>query len=210
MLVKTLNVSKMTVNRALRELTAEGFLTRLQGVGTFVAPSKPSATLLEIKPIAEEINQHGGHHSSRIHLMRREAPKPNIAMEMSLPMGGSVFHVLIVHADGGRPVQLEDRYVNPAIASDFLEQDFEQITPSRYLLDRIPVSEIEHTIEAILPDRQTQKLLEIAPQEPCIVLHRRTWAENIVVTRCRFVHIGSRYKIGGRFRPGGLNQASEL
>ena len=36
-LVAELGVSRMTINRALRELTSEGFLIRMQGVGTFVA-----------------------------------------------------------------------------------------------------------------------------------------------------------------------------
>ena len=39
-LVKALDVSRMTINRALRELTADGILERQQGVGTFVAPQK--------------------------------------------------------------------------------------------------------------------------------------------------------------------------
>ena len=37
-LVARLGVSRMTVNRALRELSHEGRLFRVQGVGTFVAP----------------------------------------------------------------------------------------------------------------------------------------------------------------------------
>ena len=39
-LVEALSVSRMTANRALRELTAEGYLVRVQGVGTFVAARK--------------------------------------------------------------------------------------------------------------------------------------------------------------------------
>eukprot|EP01031_Cornospumella_fuschlensis_P045446 gene45446-55612_t len=39
-LVNELGVSRMTVNRALRELTADGYLVRMQGVGTFVAEPK--------------------------------------------------------------------------------------------------------------------------------------------------------------------------
>lgn len=42
-LVRKLNISRMTVNRALRELTQEGWLRRIQGVGTFVAPQMPQA-----------------------------------------------------------------------------------------------------------------------------------------------------------------------
>ena len=54
-LVKKLSVSRMTVNRALRELTAEGRLTRIQGSGTFIAQIKPQSALLEIRSIADEI-----------------------------------------------------------------------------------------------------------------------------------------------------------
>ena len=45
-LVKQFGVSRMTVNRAVRELTVEQVLTRRQGAGTFVAPQKYQATLL--------------------------------------------------------------------------------------------------------------------------------------------------------------------
>ena len=59
-IVKTLGISRMTVNRALRELTDQGRLVRLQGVGTFVARSKPEFALLEIKNISQEITEKGG------------------------------------------------------------------------------------------------------------------------------------------------------
>lgn len=39
-LVAQFGFSRMTINRALRELTDEGLLVRLQGVGTFVAEPK--------------------------------------------------------------------------------------------------------------------------------------------------------------------------
>ncbi len=54
-LVARLNVSRMTVNRALRELSVDGLLRRIQGRGTFVAERKPQAALLQISSIAEEI-----------------------------------------------------------------------------------------------------------------------------------------------------------
>ena len=72
-LVKTLGVSRMTVNRAVRELTAEGRLMRVQGVGTFVAEAKPQFALLEIKSIAAEIRDWGGVHSSDVNVLKETA-----------------------------------------------------------------------------------------------------------------------------------------
>ncbi len=59
-LVKELSVSRMTVNRALRELAENGHLVRIQGVGTYVAHPKPLTALFEITSIDEEIRSKGG------------------------------------------------------------------------------------------------------------------------------------------------------
>ena len=54
-----LGISRMTAHRALRELTSEGWLTRVQGAGTFVAEAKPQSALMEIRNIREEIAERG-------------------------------------------------------------------------------------------------------------------------------------------------------
>lgn len=200
-LVQQLNVSRMTVNRALRELTAEGLLVRIQGVGSFVAPHKPQSTLLEIISIAEEIRQRGGVHSSTVHLQQTEQASGLIAKQMQLAPGAQVFHAVLVHYEDGIPVQLADRYVNPSLAPDFLKQDFNRVTPADYLLRTIEVTEVEHVIEAVSSDQKTERLLKLEKNTPCLVMHRTTWADEEVVTCNRFIYPGPRYRLGGRFKP---------
>ncbi|MBW1713050.1 MAG: histidine utilization repressor [Deltaproteobacteria bacterium] len=200
-LVQALGVSRMTAHRALRELTAEGFLVRVQGVGTFVARRKPQSALLEIKSISEDIAQRGGRHSSDVLLLAQEKAGPDLALAMNLARGAPVFRSIIVHRDNGLPVQLADRYVNPALAPDYLNQDFRTMTPSQYLFQVAPLTEAEHLVEAVLPDEQTQKLLEMEAGQPCLVVHRRTWSNGLVTTKARLVHPGSRFQLGGRFKP---------
>src|SRR6201996_5980138 len=59
-IVKSFGVSRMTANRALRELRDEGILVRIAGVGSFVAERQAHGHPLEIRGIDAEI-RHRGH-----------------------------------------------------------------------------------------------------------------------------------------------------
>lgn len=200
-LVAGLNVSRMTVNRALRELTAEGRIKRIQGRGTFVADRKPQAALLQISSIAEEIRARGGSYSCTVHLLQEEKAKPSVALAMQLQPYAPVFHSIIVHKDHKVPIQLGCRYINPRIAPAYLNQDFSRITVSDYLLSIAAVTAVEHIVEALIPDPWIRDLLEINAAEPCLALHRKTWVGDLVATSSTFYSPGSRYTLGGKFTP---------
>jgi GntR family histidine utilization transcriptional repressor len=200
-LVDRLGVSRMTVNRAIRELAAEGWLTRVQGVGTFVSEPKPQSALLEIRSIADEIAERGGTHGAKLVKALVEKADADSAFDMGLRLGAQIFRVILVHFENGRPIQIEDRSVNPAVAPKFLDQDFTSTTPSEYLLRQVPYTEMEHIIEARAASEWESGLLEIEAKEPCLILNRRTWAESDVVTKVRLTHPGGIYRLGSRFKP---------
>ncbi|MFZ5956849.1 histidine utilization repressor [Pseudomonas knackmussii] len=207
-LVTELGMSRMTVNRALRELTAEGRLVRLSGVGTFVADRKPQSNLLMIANLADEVRARGHAYECRLITLTREAASMPVAAALSLPTGSSVFHVTCVHCEEGVPVQLEDRYVNPELIPELLLQRFDNdLQPSQYLLNTIAPDEMEHIVDAVLPTPAEAELLELEGNEPCLVLMRRTWVQNKAVTYVRFVHPSSRYRLGSRMPVNGVNRA---
>lgn len=200
-LVTTMNASRMTVNRALRELTAEGRLSRVQGRGTFVATRKPQAALFTIQSIAEEIRSRGGSYSCIVHLLQEEKATPSLAAAMDLAPYTPVFHSIIVHKENNVPIQLGCRYILPEIAPHFLEQDFTLMTVSDYLLGIAPVTTIEHIVEALIPEPWIRDLLEINSSEPCLALHRKTWVGERIATKSTFYSPGSRFTLGGTFTP---------
>lgn len=173
-LVAELGVSKMTANRALRELANEGELVRIQGVGSFVADRKGHSDLFEVRNIAEEIAERGHQHKAIVVVLAEEPASPAIADSLGLTIGCPVFHSLIVHHENDVPVQLEDRYVNPAAAPGYLEQDFTTQTPNAYLMQAAPLSSSEHIVEAVMPHAWECKLLMMLRTEPCLAIRRRT------------------------------------
>jgi GntR family histidine utilization transcriptional repressor len=203
-LANLFNASRMTANRALKELTAEGRIIRIQGVGSFVAKPKPDVALLEIKSIAEEINKWGGVHSADMILLKNEMASKDIAQKLNIKTGDIVFHSIFVHSDEGIPVQYSERFINPHVAPNYLEQNFSIKTPSEYLLGIAPIQEAEHTIEAIIPPQRIQKLLKIKFDEPCISLKRRTWSFDLVATFSIIIYPGSKYKLSGKFKRDGI------
>jgi GntR family histidine utilization transcriptional repressor len=205
-LVEAFKISRMTANRALRELTADGYLARVPGVGTFVREPPARTSLLELRNIAEEIAGRGHRHTARVVAQAAVEATPSLAEEFGLALPVQLSHIAVVHEENGVPVQLEERHVNPALAPDFLKQDFSRLTPTAYLLSAVPVDELEHTVEAALPTPRQRALLAMEPGEPCLVLHRRSFWQGQVVTVARLTHPASRHALHSRYRTGARGQ----
>jgi GntR family histidine utilization transcriptional repressor len=126
-----------------------------------------------------------------------------IAKALHVEQGTDVFHLLLVHAENEVPIQVEDRYVLASFAPDCLQQDFILMTPSAYLTGVAPLQEAEQSVRASVPNSATRKRLDMADDEPTLVVIRRTWSEGRPVTFARLHHPGSRYELMGHYTPPG-------
>lgn len=200
-LVDATGVSRMTANRALRELNDEGYVDRVAGVGTFVAAFKADSHLLEVRNIADEIALRGHDHSATV-LCREAIPADEqIAAALNLEAGVEVNHVRLVHQENSLPIQLENRFVSCDFAPELLEQDFYVQTPSAYMNSVAPLQEAEHIVRAQLPDSNIREHLQMTADEPCLVVTRRTWVQGRPVSFAQLYHPGSRFELSGHFEP---------
>lgn len=199
-LARQFGVSRMTVNKAIRDLAEAGVLLRFAGDGTYVAERKAESPLLDVNNIAEEIASRGHAYHAEVHFVQQEAASEEVALRLGLPVAAPVFHSLIVHFEDDTPIQLEDRYLNPQWAPDYLAQNFSRETPNAYLMRTCPLSDVEHTVEAVLPDSSEQQLLRLAAAEPCLRVLRRTWSGKHLVSFARLLHPGSQYKLRSQTR----------
>jgi GntR family histidine utilization transcriptional repressor len=200
-LVAQFGVSRMTVNRALRELQAEGLVDRVQGVGTFAAALHKVSSTLTLRDLHEEIAERGHRHDAQVVTQEQVAAPDALAAQLGVTPGSPVFHTLIVHRENGVPLQCEDRYVNPACAPGYLAQDFSRTTPTHYLFQATALWRAQYAIEAGRATAEEARLLAIAADEPCLIIVRRTFSTEAAITIARLVHPGSRYGIEGQFTP---------
>jgi len=190
--------ARMTINRALRELSAEGVLTRIAGVGTFVASVKSHSALYDLSDIKEEIELRGQRHAAQVVVLEAIRASDDIAGELQLGRDREVFHSIVLHLENDVPIQVEERFVSPKAIPNYLSQDFRLITTRSYLVRVAPVSEVEHFIYAIQPKKELRKLLKIKASEPCILMRRRIWSGARMATSSRFIYPGSRYCLSSR------------
>lgn len=199
-LMERFGISRMTANRALRELAAEGLVHRVQGSGTRVAQLHRISSQLVIRDIHEEVAERGHVHTARVLLAAEEKAGTEVAESLGLRKGGRVFHTVLVHMENGVPIQYEDRYVNPAAAPDYLGTDFTQTSPTLHLLQHAPLTEASYSIEACLPGEEEARQLDIKRTEPCLAMMRRTVSGAHVASIARLVYPGSRYSFAGQFQ----------
>jgi len=193
-------VSRMTVNRAVKELAVEGVVSRVKGSGTVVAQLHRISSSLEIRDIHDDILVRGHTHSTRVVMLEQVRADAKLAQVFRLRCGAKLFHSVLVHFEDGVAIQMEDRYVNPSSAPHYLQADFALTTPTRYLLEHAPLTEASFTIEATLASPDEVNWMCINRGEPCLVMTRSTISGPHVASLARLVYPGMRYSFGGKFQ----------
>jgi len=197
-LAEHFRVSRMTVNRALKELAEAGYLYRISGSGTYVAERTASGDLIELRDFVDELESRGYQHSMLMLARESVEAPPRIAARFEAFPGYRLFYARILHFRDDLPVLLEDRYVDPKLAPDFASADLTKETVRRYLQRVIASQETEQVIRAVAPGAEVRDLLETIESEPCLLLRQRIFAENAVLSVADLYYAASRYEIAGR------------
>jgi len=197
-LAEQFNVSRMTVNRAMKELADEGYLFRIAGSGTFVADSGGRGEAIAVRDLADELAARGYRHF--IYPLIRETVEapPQMAARFNSAPGSPLYYARVLHFRDDLPVAVEERYVSPELAGDYPEIDLADETSHRYLLRVAPFQESEQVIRAVAPSEEMRRLLDIQPGEPCLLLRRRVFHNDAVLSVADIFYAASRYEIVGR------------
>jgi GntR family transcriptional regulator, histidine utilization repressor len=201
-LLRHFSASRMTINRALRELAEEGYVTRHRRMGSFVASPPAPTAILDIVDMATVIPKRGQHY--RYERISRDniKPDPDLAARLGIGPNDDVCRVIGRHFADGEIVELEERWINLSAVPEAATLPFDEISPNHWLVSHVPWTEAEHTITAINADAGLASALGCPAGTACLLLERRTFRDDQVVTFARLTHPGSRHRLTERFKPG--------
>jgi GntR family histidine utilization transcriptional repressor len=193
--------SRMTVNKAIQSLAAEGLLQRRRKVGTVVAERAQDRPVFEIWNTVDVVQRSGAEYGYRLlqcELVKEDAEKRALLhVRPSTPL----LSIRCVHLADGQPFQLEERLVNVDAAPGITGHPLETVPPGPWLLAHVPWTEAEHTISACEAGPEEADALGVRVGSACLVVERRTWNADVPVTLARLWHSGAQHRLVGKFEP---------
>ncbi|WP_367105289.1 UTRA domain-containing protein [uncultured Psychrobacter sp.] len=212
-LAEEFGVSRMTVNRALKELSEERVLERRQGSGTFVAQQQFNHTFVEVRNIAQDLKSANRDYEARVvskRIITASMLDDNLRRKFGIEKiaeGNAqatfnekqsiLYEVKIIHIADGQPIQFEERWVDAQKVPNFIEQDFSIVNTSDYLIAKSPLERGSYTIQALAAPKDIANALQVAESSPTLTLCRQTYSAGRVLTFVKMWHAGDRYQFSG-------------
>ncbi|MEV5510030.1 GntR family transcriptional regulator [Streptomyces orinoci] len=189
-------VSVLTMRQALKELEAEGLITRHRRRGTFIEPSARRTSPVRLLGSVDTIvAQQSGEHTTV--LGHGPAPVPAELAEHFPDLTEAVaFRRLRSEEGSGEPTNWAENLVRPELAAHIRPADLARWPMTKVLRDVVGVriSRITDTVEARLADPETVRLLQVPLLSPILHYTGITYDEDgRVVDVARIRYRGDRF-----------------
>lgn len=173
-LMKIYGVSRMTVRLAIDGLEKQGYVTKVQGKGTFVKNRKIVQELSMITSWSESLRSQGLNTDSKL-IVKKEVKADKYAAEkLAVPLGTPLYYVERIKSVDHEPVGWGRIWVKKDRFPGLLEQ--EQLAGSVYeVLENVYNVELTRAVEvveALGADEKLAGLLKIPVGDPLLKVNR--------------------------------------
>lgn len=152
----------MTARHALAILEQEGFLRRVQGKGSFVAPPKLEQTLLGLTSFTEEMRRRGLVPSTQVRLVEEVRAGERVAEHLKALPEERIYMVERLRLASGDPMALERVYLPMRLVQGLPDLD---LTGSLYeiLIQHFGIRLVNavQSLEAVLADPEESAALHV-------------------------------------------------
>lgn len=196
-LAAQLQLSRMTVRRAVESLVEDRLLERRQGSGTYVRARPLEQTIDRVLGFTDEARSLGFQPGTRLLEVREESAGEEERAALGLPAGVTVLSVTRLRTADGVPLAIQRATLSPAYAG--LSLDLLRRRESLYETLREQFGVVPHharqTVTARLPDERERRWLDVGPHQPVLALERISRSEDGEA----FEYVRSAYR-GDRYR----------
>lgn len=191
-------VNRLTVSRAINELTQDGLVYSRVGKGTFVAAAKIDQTLHTLTGFTDDMISRRKAAASRVLYAGVQPADEDVAKALSILPGTEVVVLNRVRLADGQAIALENSCVVHALCPHILDAyDFSQASLYRVLGEKyhIQMAYAYQTIEAKFASPDILDTLEADSNTPILAITRITYtAEDQPFEYVRSSYRGDRYK----------------
>lgn len=200
-LAEEFGCSRMTMHKVLSRLVETGLIERRRKAGSFVRLARGQSAVLSIQGVREEVAGLGLSYRYELTSRVRRKAGAEARRRLDLAAGAAVLAVECRHFAGDQPFCIEKRLINLQAVPAAAGENFADIAPGAWLLERVPWSTAEHVIRAIAADAATAAALEIPEGSACLVIERQTRANDRAITQVTLTYPGARHALSARFSP---------
>jgi GntR family transcriptional regulator len=192
-----LQVSRITVRRAIDELVREGYLITQQGKGTFVARPKIQRRMTQMKSFSQQMLEEGYRPGSQLLSLRHEKAAGHVALALKLAQDSWVWIVERLRYANDEPICISVAYLNLPLEIALAPAELQQEGSLWSILDKkgITLSRSETTIQAVAAGETEAELLDVEIGSPLLLVEGVVFTDDgTPVEYHQMFNRGDRYK----------------
>ena len=176
-LLARFGVSRITVRRAVQNLTQRGIVEIQRGRGTYVLAPKVSHELTRLTGFVEDMDTHGRKASARVISQGEVAASVQVARQLRVSRGARVMRIERVRLADSVAMSFDETYLPLEIGRKIVRNDL-RVMPIFTLLEEkygIPLVEADYSLEAAAASAHVARALGVAEGSPVLRIERTSF-----------------------------------
>jgi len=171
-------VSRTTVREALRELEANGYISRGRGQGTFIL-KRPleSNALQKVSSIVDELKEKGINMQAKILEQSIIEPEERLRLKLGIDKNIKILYIERLVLSDGEPLYITKAYFPNDIFKEIDSQHLQDFSFTKILQEnfKFNITGRKRILQPDLPDNETESILEIKDSEKKVISYIETF-----------------------------------
>src|SRR5690625_36348 len=167
-------LSRITVRQALQELALEGYIYKLHGKGTFVAPKSYNQNLVKLYSFTEEMKKMGKKPKTKVLSFNKIVADERLATKMQLQKFDEVFQVIRLRLADEEALMYETSYLPKKVFDKLTKDELKQRPMYDIFFDdyQIRVTKAIERFSATNIRKDEAEYLKVDETQPAMLIKR--------------------------------------